>query len=124
LFVNYTLVLSGFATGYWARSSWGTYSDDDNDFGISESFWFSYITLTTVGLGDYHIPHEDFRIADMFYLPMVVLSGFIVLANFAVKLQEFLLFLFPSNPSLENLLQKQVEERAAKRLASQANNDS
>jgi hypothetical protein len=77
-----------------------------------------------VGLGDYHIPLEELKIGDMTYLSMIVLSSFVVLANIAVKLEEFLLFLYPSNPSLENLLQKQAEEQIAKRLPNQANSDS
>lgn len=26
---------------------------------LSDAYWFSYITTTTVGFGDLHIPHEE-----------------------------------------------------------------
>jgi len=55
-------------------------------FSFSDGFWFSFITGTTVGLGDTHIDHETYLVRDMFYLPLMLLVSFLFLSNFAIKL--------------------------------------
>jgi Ion channel len=59
LFVSWSLVV--------ALSAWGFMKNQTEftGFTLSDSYWFAYITLTTVGLGDYYIPHEVFTIGDM-----------------------------------------------------------
>lgn len=66
---------------------------DNAKYGVgSGSFtiliWWAYISVTTVGLGDYHIPHDTFLLKDMFYIPLFMLMGFVFLANFLLKLSE------------------------------------
>ena len=48
-----------------------------------------YISTTTTGLGDFYIPHEDFGAGDMFYVPLIFLTAFVLLANFLVKLSDW-----------------------------------
>jgi hypothetical protein len=51
-------------------------------------FWYSFISTTTIGLGDTHIPHETFNQTDMFLIPLVLLFGFICFTNFLIKISE------------------------------------
>eukprot|EP00554_Chaetoceros_debilis_P006072 CAMPEP_0194074738 /NCGR_PEP_ID=MMETSP0149-20130528/1828_1 /TAXON_ID=122233 /ORGANISM="Chaetoceros debilis, Strain MM31A-1" /LENGTH=466 /DNA_ID=CAMNT_0038755003 /DNA_START=81 /DNA_END=1478 /DNA_ORIENTATION=- len=53
-----------------------------------ELFWYSFISTTTIGLGDTHIPHETFYHRDMFSLPLILLFGFICFTNFLIKISE------------------------------------
>ena len=56
-----------------------------NGFPLRLSFWFAWISSTTVGLGDFHIPHETFEPREMFYLPFMFLLAFVLLSNFLHK---------------------------------------
>jgi len=102
LLVGWMLFFAGMATTYTRRRF-----DGNNTLPLADSFWFSFITLTTVGFGDIYIGHEEFVAADMFYLPLIVLVGFVWLANFALKLSDYLSSMFPSQKTLENLLSKE-----------------
>ncbi len=51
-------------------------------------FWFSFMTMTTVGLGDLYIPHDTFHVYQMFTVPLAILMGFVSLANFLMKLSD------------------------------------
>eukprot|EP00521_Asterionellopsis_glacialis_P007400 CAMPEP_0195290162 /NCGR_PEP_ID=MMETSP0707-20130614/6136_1 /TAXON_ID=33640 /ORGANISM="Asterionellopsis glacialis, Strain CCMP134" /LENGTH=476 /DNA_ID=CAMNT_0040350251 /DNA_START=18 /DNA_END=1448 /DNA_ORIENTATION=- len=53
---------------------------------FSDGFWFSFITGTTVGLGDLYIAHETYSVRDMFYVPLLFLVSFLFFSNFAIKL--------------------------------------
>ena len=48
----------------------------------------------------------DFKTQDMFFIPYMTLFGFVVLANFLVKWSEWMIMLFPTDRSLEVLLEK------------------
>jgi len=63
-------------------------NESDGLWTFKERCWFSFISLTTVGLGDYHINHEAFSLSDMFYLPPILLLGFICVANFLDKFSQ------------------------------------
>lgn len=68
--------------------------------------WFSYISTTTVGFGDFYIPHETIEAVDLFYIPLLFLIGFVVLANFLLKFSEFVVACMPhKGPSLETILE-------------------
>lgn len=64
----------------------GKYGMNSVDFG--SLVWWGFISITTVGFGDIHIPHDTITQADMFYLPLLMLTGFVLLANFLLKLSK------------------------------------
>jgi len=72
---------------------------------FSEMYWFSYISTTTVGLGDNYLEHDVILRQDLITFPLLFLTGFVLLANFFVKLTEVLTQLVPRNqPTLEEKL--------------------
>ncbi len=62
------------------------------NFPFFDHVWFSYISIMTVGFGDYHIFHEGFLHENMLYIPVLLLMGFVFLANFLVKLSRIKFF--------------------------------
>ena len=72
--------------------NWATYRRSThlgwNEF--KDAFWFAYISTTTVGFGDYFLHHEVIHYYDMVYLPLVLLLGFVFLANFLIKFAEWI----------------------------------
>ena len=84
---------------------WFTTTRLGDETSLKASFWFSYITLTTVGLGDTYIAHEEFHTADIFVVAMICLFGFASFNNFAEKLRLALLLWFPTDQTLELILE-------------------
>jgi hypothetical protein len=75
----------------------------ETDF--SEAYWYAYISTMTVGLGDYYLEHDVILRQDLFIFPVLFLAGFVLLANFFVKLTEVILNLVPhSHKTLEDTL--------------------
>ena len=99
----WVLTIAGIATKT-AQSVEGT---DDGDFPLHASFWFAWISSTTVGLGDIHIPHETFKPRDMFYVPFMFLLAFVLLSNFLHKFSELVGSIFSREQSLESILESQ-----------------
>jgi hypothetical protein len=66
------------------------YTDERYIDGLSlwDAFWFSYISITTVGFGDFHVRHDKFTHYDMLFIPICMLAGFVFLANFLLKFSE------------------------------------
>lgn len=55
-------------------------------FTVEDSLWYSYITTTTVGFGDYFIPHYAYDYIDMFWVPLFMLLCFVAMSVFLGKL--------------------------------------
>lgn len=78
------LCVAGISSAY-------THSRYDGDVQpMGQLLWFAFITISTVGLGDIHIPHDAFRQRDMFYIPFALLLGYVSVANFCIKMSNML----------------------------------
>ena len=67
----------------------------DEDFSYQDAYWFAFITTTTVGLGDYYLEHQVVLRRDLIAFSLMILMGFVFLANFLVKMTELLTTRFP-----------------------------
>lgn len=56
--------------------------------------------MTTVGLGDISFAQDDFKDADLLLIPYMTLVGFVLLANFLIKVSGWLLSLAPLPPNI------------------------
>ena len=97
--ISWILVTAGTKLAYSNRRKWG------EDY--RTILWFTYVSITTVGFGDHYIQHETFEARDLFYIPVMFLIGFVVLANFLWKFSDFLAACTPhKGPSLETILEE------------------
>jgi len=55
---------------------------------LADLYWFAFNSITTIGLGDISVPHETFRQVDMFYIPLLMLFGFVAFTNFLIKIAD------------------------------------
>lgn len=81
------LVVTGLAFYLYGRSkyvSWDWVTDFRN------CLWFAYITLTTIGFGDYHPRHDMMLYGDVMYCSFIIMIGYVSVANFILKLSEVL----------------------------------
>lgn len=103
--ILWMLVVAGIFI-WWAKKR------DDYDLPLKDSYWFTFISTTTVGLGDIYIPPDLFKAADMFFIPFLFLIGFVFLANFLLKLSDTMIDSFAhlrKGPSFETTLKKSRE---------------
>jgi hypothetical protein len=91
------------------------FGDISSFFSWFDAVWFAYITFTTIGFGDYYIPHSTARIGTVFYVPLVILIGFVLLANFVLKLRDFLVKHVYKNPpeEFDNMREEQDNDNTA-----------
>ena len=61
------------------------YNEEEHD-SINNAFWFSYISMTTIGFGDYYLNYYDNLYSRFFLWTLTMLMGFLLLGNFALKL--------------------------------------
>ena len=78
----------------------------DEEMPYKDAYWFSFISTTTVGLGDFFLEHEVIRRRDLIVWPLLFLMGFVLLSSFLNKLSEVIMNWFPQGrPSLEENLE-------------------
>lgn len=57
----------------------------DEQVSFHDAYWFSYISTTTVGLGDYFLAPEVLGRVDLFIYPILFLLGFVYFSAFLGK---------------------------------------
>ena len=58
------------------------------DITFKDAYWFSFISITTVGLGDMYLDGENFAVWDLMGFAWLFLLGFAILANFLCLLRR------------------------------------
>ena len=58
------------------------------DITFKDAYWFSFISITTVGLGDMYLDGENFAVWDLMGFAWLFLLGFPILANFLCLLRR------------------------------------
>ena len=66
-----------------------TIEEMEDEMSYEDALWFSYITFTTVGFGDIALPQTELNLGWFLVVYWFILFGFISLATFLLKLQEF-----------------------------------
>lgn len=79
----------------------------EEEFQFSDAYWFSFISTTTVGLGDYFLEHSLILPVDLIVFSILFLLGFVLLSNFLVKLSQLVVEVIGlRGPSLAEALQR------------------
>lgn len=78
-----------------ARSYWKT-RVPEYDYTVGNSYWFSYISIFTVGLGDVFLQPQGMFISDVFRWTALFLNGFVFISAFLGKFGDLLIKYFPS----------------------------
>lgn len=93
------MVVIAVITVNWKRSYLG-----DDDFDLSDGYWFAYISSTTVGLGDYFLEPEVFVYSDLFTFNLIFLAGFVLIAAFLSKFGDALTSVLGKRSVIQDLL--------------------
>ena len=95
---------------------------EDDRVPLSTAYWFSYISTTTVGFGDYYLEPEVIVGVDCIVFPIIFLLGFSVLASFLTKLSRLVTRPFQDRPSLTEHFRTSDESRESRLLLTQSQN--
>jgi hypothetical protein len=66
------------------------------DISLKDGYWFSFISTTTVGLGDIFLEPEVIQTRDLVTFPLLFLVGFVFLSSFLGKFAEEALHMYSS----------------------------
>jgi hypothetical protein len=64
------------------------------DMSLKDGYWFSFISTTTVGLGDIYLEPEVIQARDLVTFPLLFLVGFVFLSSFLGKFAEQALHMY------------------------------
>jgi len=80
-----------------------------NKVEFGEMFWFVFITITTVGLGDYYLPYHRIDYFTTFLFPFILFTSYMLLYAFAFKVVHYLTKMSTNGDkcSLEDILKEQ-----------------
>lgn len=118
IFYYVWMVLIAYVYSWWRVERLGKGSA----VSFSNAYWFSYISTTTVGFGDYFLEPEVIVGIDCFVFPVVFLLGFSILASFLTKLSKFVTRPFQDGPSLTEHFRSSDETRKSRLLLTQPQN--
>lgn len=100
----WNLVFGAIVIAYWKQRL-------GQELILRDAFWFSFASTTTIGFGDFHIRHAYVEWYDLFWIPLPILMGFVLLTNFALKFGEWMLETVGTkhlpNYDLEDILKQQ-----------------
>jgi hypothetical protein len=102
LWFSWMILISSHAYNWWeARLPGFEVSQQD-------SFWFAYISTTTVGLGDFFLQPEVLFVADVLNFSLLFLVGFVFASSFLGKLGGVIYSVLPQQKedSLEDRLKR------------------
>mmetsp|Transcript_28603 Transcript_28603/g.36848 ORF Transcript_28603/g.36848 Transcript_28603/m.36848 type:complete len:141 (-) Transcript_28603:60-482(-) len=57
---------------------------------LGDAYWFAFISITTVGFGDYYLGHEAIAGTDVVAFACLFLVGFVLFANFLTVFSELI----------------------------------
>jgi hypothetical protein len=63
---------------------------------LKDGYWFSFISTTTVGLGDIYLEPEVIQARDLVTFPLLFLVGFVFLSSFLGKFADMALHVYSS----------------------------
>jgi hypothetical protein len=106
----------GSRTRYWWQAR------VDYDVSRRESFWFGFISSTTVGLGDYFLQPEVMFLEDVFRFALLFLTGFVFFSTFLSSLSEFLVTRCPG-PSAGEKLEERLKRTYLIRMDSRSSQE-
>jgi len=79
IFWLFNLFLSMSLLGAEVKALYSSSNGDDIE-PFKHYLWFAFTSITSIEFGDTYKPYESFRQIDMFYIPFVMLLGFVCLA--------------------------------------------
>lgn len=65
------------------------------EFTKADSYWFGYISVLTVGLGDFYLQPQGLFLRDVFTWASRMLSGFVIVSTFLGKAADLVYLWFP-----------------------------
>jgi hypothetical protein len=82
------------------------------DMSLKDGYWFSYISTTTVGLGDIFLEPEVIQARDLVTFPLLFLVGFVFLSSFLGKFAEQALdmYTFGGRKRVTDVLMERIKE--------------
>ncbi len=86
---SYIMLIAWYARRYWDLFI------PNYVYTTADSYWFSYITLLTVGLGDFYIQPQGLFTSDVIIWTTLLLHGFGILASFLDRFTTLIISWFP-----------------------------